>query len=138
MIGIIILIAGITYFMVLFYKNAYKRMENFPPGPPSLPVYGAYWIVLLTEINNLAGAFRKLSKIYNTKIVGLNLGVYPTIVVNDSALIKKMLYTEEFDGRVDIILSRLRSYWKKLEHVHFPYFNNLRSNLRDVYDSISE
>ncbi|CAH0407358.1 unnamed protein product [Chilo suppressalis] len=114
MIGIIILVAGIAYFAVLSYKNAYKRLENFPPGPPSLPIYGAYWIMLLTVIDNLAAACWSISKKYNTKIVGLYLGQFPTIIINDSAMIKEMLYTEEFDGRLDIILGRLRSYWKKL------------------------
>jgi hypothetical protein len=46
--------------------------------------------------------------------VGVNLGAFPAIIVNDSAMIKEMLNKEEFDGRLDVILGRLRSYWKKL------------------------
>nr|QLI62181.1 cytochrome P450 32 [Streltzoviella insularis] len=113
-IGVILLVALIPFIIVHFYKNAFKRLENFPPGPPSLPLYGAYWIVLLKEIENLAVAFSKLGKEYKTKIVGLYLGAIPSIVINDPNLIKEMLNREEFDGRNDIIIARLRSYWKKL------------------------
>lgn len=83
-------------------------------GPPNLPVYGAYWIVLASEFNNLAGAFKRLGEWYQTKMVGLFLGPVPAVIVNDPAMIKEVLNSEDFDGRMDIILGRLRSYWKKL------------------------
>ncbi|KAL0882245.1 hypothetical protein ABMA27_000780 [Loxostege sticticalis] len=114
MIGIVILIAFVSYLVARAYKNAYKRFENFPPGPPSLPVYGAYWIVLASEYNNLAMAFKKLGQRYKTKMVGLFLGPVPSVVINDPAMVKEMLNSEDFDGRMDIIVGRLRSYWKKL------------------------
>ncbi|XP_049870411.1 probable cytochrome P450 304a1 [Pectinophora gossypiella] len=100
--------------VVYFYKNAYKRPKNFPPGPPSLPIYGAYLYVRALDFYNLANAFVKLGEMYKTKVIGLFLAHVPTVIVNDSALIKEMLYNEEFDGRMDIILFRLRSFWKKL------------------------
>ncbi|XP_059056621.1 probable cytochrome P450 304a1 [Achroia grisella] len=114
MIGVIVACILILTLFVYFYKNAYKRPNNFPPGPPSLPIYGAYWIILATEFNNLSTAFRKIGYKYKTKLVGLYLGSFPTIVLNDSDLIKEMLNREEFDGRMDIIVGRLRAYWKKL------------------------
>ncbi|KAJ0178906.1 hypothetical protein K1T71_005681 [Dendrolimus kikuchii] len=104
----------IPFLILYYYKNAYKRPPNFPPGPPSLPVYGAFWIVLAHEFSNLAGAFYKLGLKYKTKVIGLYMGPVPTVVLNDPADIKEMLTREEFDGRMDIILFRLRSYWKKL------------------------
>ncbi|XP_052740710.1 probable cytochrome P450 304a1 isoform X2 [Bicyclus anynana] len=57
---------------------------------------------------------RKIAREYRTKIVGLYLGPYATIVIDDSKLIKEGLFHEDFDGRLDIIVARLRSYWKKL------------------------
>lgn len=114
MIVTAVLILALPLLFVYFYKNAYKRPENFPPGPPSLPIYGAFWIVLAHEFSNLAGAFRKLGEKYQTKIIGLFMGPVPTVVLNDPADIKEMFFREEFDGRMDIILFRLRSYWKKL------------------------
>lgn len=59
-------------------------------------------------------AFRKIGEKYKTKIIGLFMGPVPTVVLNDPQLIKEMLNREEFDGRMDIILFRLRSFWKKL------------------------
>ncbi|PZC85438.1 hypothetical protein B5X24_HaOG200008 [Helicoverpa armigera] len=114
MIAAIVLTAVIAFLIVHTYKNAYKRPHNFPPGPPSLPIYGAFWIVLAHDYNDLASAFRKLGEKYKTKILGLFMGPVPTIVLNDPHLIKEMLNREEFDGRMDIILFRLRSFWKKL------------------------
>ncbi|CAH2105367.1 unnamed protein product [Euphydryas editha] len=115
MIGFIITSFFIILFVVRLYKNAFKRpLETFPPGPPSLPVYGAYWIILLREINNLGGSLRKLAKDYKTKVLGLYLGKYPAVVVDDPKLIKQYLYNVDFDGRLDIIITRMRSFWKRL------------------------
>lgn len=114
MIGVVAACVLILLLFLQFYKNAYRKPYNFPPGPPSLPVYGAYWIVLATEFNNLAAAFRKIGHKYKTKLIGLYLGAIPAVIVNDSDLIKEMLNREEFDGRMDIILARLRAYWRKL------------------------
>ncbi|CAB3239007.1 unnamed protein product [Arctia plantaginis] len=114
MIGAVVLALLVPFLFVYCYKNAYKRPVNFPPGPPSLPVYGAFWIVLANGFGDLSLAFRKLGQKYNTKLIGLNMGPVPTVVVNDPHLIKEVLNREEFDGRLDIILTRLRSFWKKL------------------------
>ncbi|XP_013200171.2 uncharacterized protein LOC106142814 [Amyelois transitella] len=115
MFGAIILVVLLSIIVNYLYKNATKRpSKNFPPGPPSLPVYGAYWMVLANGYNNLSKAFRKLGQTYKTKIVGLYLGSFPVIVVNDPVMIKQMLYHEDFDGRTDIILGRLRAFWKRL------------------------
>ncbi|XP_028177026.1 probable cytochrome P450 304a1 isoform X2 [Ostrinia furnacalis] len=114
MISAIIAAIAVPFIFAYFYKNAYKRPKNFPPGPPSLPVYGAYWIILATEFNNLSEAFRKIGQKYKSKIIGMFLGPFRTIVINDPGMIKDMLYHEDFDGRVDSIVMRMRSYWKKL------------------------
>ncbi|KAG6455395.1 hypothetical protein O3G_MSEX009197 [Manduca sexta] len=114
MIASIVLAVLIPCLFVYCYKNAYKRPDKFPPGPPSLPVYGAFWIVLFYEFSNLALAFKKIGEKYKTKIIGLYMGPVRTVVLNDPADIKDMLNRDEFDGRVDIIVGRLRSYWKRL------------------------
>ncbi|KPJ02852.1 putative cytochrome P450 304a1 [Papilio xuthus] len=114
MIGTTILLIILMGLFAHLYKNAYKRHDNFPPGPPSLPIYGAYWLVLLKGLNNLPTAFIKYAKEYNTKVVGFYLSNIPSVVVNDPALIKEVLNREEFDGRMDLIMGRLRSFWKKL------------------------
>nr|UBY12684.1 CYP15C1 [Anticarsia gemmatalis] len=114
MIAALALVLLVPVLFIYYYKNAYKRPENFPPGPPSLPVYGAFWIVLAHAFSDLSTAFKKLGQRYHSKVLGLYMGPVPTVVLNDSGLIKEMLNREEFDGRMDIILFRLRSFWKKL------------------------
>ncbi|OWR44462.1 cytochrome P450 CYP304F2 [Danaus plexippus plexippus] len=115
MIGLLILVFFIIFYCVRCFKNAYKRpSDKFPPGPPKLPIHGAYWIVVLKKINNLAASFKMLSKEYKTKVLGLYLGNFVTIIVDDPHLIKECLNREEFDGRVDFLVARLRSFWKKL------------------------
>ncbi|XP_068631506.1 probable cytochrome P450 304a1 isoform X2 [Battus philenor] len=114
MIGAIVIVFIFIFTVVQLYKNAYKRPHKFPPGPPSLPVYGAYWLLLAKSYNNLADACIKYSKEYKSKVIGMFLGDIPAVVVNDPKLLREVLTREEFDGRTDTITSRLRSYWKKL------------------------
>ncbi|CAH2071570.1 unnamed protein product, partial [Iphiclides podalirius] len=114
MIGLLISIVLLTVAVMRLYNNAYKRPVNFPPGPPSLPLYGAYWLLLAKVYNNLAAACIKFSEEYKTKVLGMSIGAVPVVIVNDAKLIKEVLNREEFDGRMDIILGRLRSFWKKL------------------------
>nr|ACZ97412.2 cytochrome P450 CYP304F2 [Zygaena filipendulae] len=115
MISAPVIILTILFFAVYLYKNAHRKpVENFPPGPPSLPVYGAFFIVVAYGYRNLAASMIRLGQKYKTKVVGMYLGAFPTVVVNDPDLVKEMLNRPEFDGRNDIILARLRSYWKKL------------------------
>ncbi|KAM3967286.1 putative cytochrome P450 304a1 [Aphomia sociella] len=113
-VGAIIVLFIIIYSIVWCYKNAYKTLPNFPPGPPRLPIYGSYWIILASAYNNLPLAFKRLGKYYDTKVIGMFLGQAPSVMMNDAALIKEMLNRDEFDGRMDIIIARLRAYWKRL------------------------
>lgn len=70
--------------------------------------------MLWRQINDLAGSLRKLALDYKTDIVGFYLGDFSTIVIDDPKLIKEALNNPDFDGRVDVIVGRLRSFWKKL------------------------
>nr|ARA91628.1 cytochrome P450 monooxygenase [Pieris rapae] len=114
MFGVLVAIVILLYFVKHFYDEAYKRHENFPPGPVKLPVYGGYWIILSKAYKDLGLATMRLAKEFNTKVVGLYLGECPQVIVNDPALVKEVLLREEFDGRMDTILGRARSGWKKL------------------------
>ncbi|VVD05006.1 unnamed protein product [Leptidea sinapis] len=93
MIGLIVFILLFGFIFNYFYKAAYIRPDNFPP---------AY--------NNLGLASTRLAKEYKTKIVGLFLGPYPQIIVNDPIIIKEVLIREEFDGRMDTVVSPSRVY----------------------------
>uniref|UniRef100_A0AAU7NIQ6 Cytochrome p450 n=2 Tax=Pyraloidea TaxID=37573 RepID=A0AAU7NIQ6_MARVT len=113
MLGALISIGLVGCFVLTCCKNAFKRPPNFPPGPPSLPVYGSYWIILAAAYNNLALAFKRIGSWYNTKLVGSVMGKIPSVIVNDPGMIKDMLLKPELDGRMDIILGRLRAFWKR-------------------------
>nr|QZP43557.1 cytochrome P450 monooxygenase CYP304F32 [Ephestia elutella] len=113
MLGTLISVGLVGCFLLTCYKNAFKRPSNFPPGPPSLPVYGSYWIILASAYNNLALACKRIGNWYNTKLIGSMIGKIPSVIVNDPDMIKEMLLKPELDGRMDIILGRLRAFWKR-------------------------
>jgi hypothetical protein len=58
--------------------------------------------------------FHKLAQKYNTKVLGLYLGSFPTVVVNDYKNIKEVLTRPEFQGRVKLLILDLRTYNKNL------------------------
>ncbi|XP_041970287.1 probable cytochrome P450 304a1 [Aricia agestis] len=114
MIGVTIALSLCVYFLKSYYDSINKRPDNFPPGPISWPLYGAYFTLFFKKLDDLSGALRKFASEYRTKILGFYLGPFISVVVEDPELIKEVLNREEFDGRVDTILARLRSFWKKL------------------------
>ena len=104
-------------FNILQYLSVVSEIETkdyIVSGPPRLPLYGSYWIVLWREIDNLGGSLRKLARDYKTDVLGMYLGNFPAIVIDDPKLMKEGLNHQDFDGRVDVIVARLRSFWKKL------------------------
>ncbi|XP_058455020.1 probable cytochrome P450 304a1 [Malaya genurostris] len=90
------------------FKFLFGRPPNFPKGPPRLPVLGGYGIMLMLNYNHLHKAALKLSEFYRTKILGIYLGDFLTIVVNDMTVAKEIMNRTEFDGRSDMFLARLR------------------------------
>lgn len=53
-------------------------------------------------------AVDKLCQFYKSNVIGFHLNCFPVIVVNDHLSVKKALYHRDFDGRPDILLTRLR------------------------------
>ncbi|XP_062540374.1 probable cytochrome P450 304a1 [Armigeres subalbatus] len=90
------------------FRFMFDRPPNFPSGPPRLPLLGSYLIMLMINYRHLHKAALRLSQLYRTKILGIFLGDYPSIVVNDLAIAKEVLSRTEFDGRSDLFLARLR------------------------------
>ncbi|KDR03601.1 putative cytochrome P450 304a1 [Zootermopsis nevadensis] len=87
---------------------------NSPSGPPRLPVWGSYWFVLLNNFKFTHIGFHKLAQKYRTKIMGLYLGPFLTVVVNDYQNIKHVLTRPEFQGRVKAPVFDMRTYNKNL------------------------
>lgn len=90
------------------YKFLFEKPPNFPSGPPRLPLLGGYGIMLLINYRHLHKAATKLCEYYKTKILGVYLASYETIIINDFDIIKEVLNRVEFDGRPDLFLARLR------------------------------
>ncbi|XP_001867634.2 probable cytochrome P450 304a1 [Culex quinquefasciatus] len=90
------------------YRFLFGRPQNFPKGPPRLPLLGGYGIMLMINYKHLHKAAAWLSNFYNTKLVGIHLASYPSILVNDYDTVKEVLTRVEFDGRPDLFLGRLR------------------------------
>ncbi|EEZ99196.1 cytochrome P450 304E1 [Tribolium castaneum] len=104
-----LLVTFVTLLVFLFYKFSKERPENFPPGPPSLPIWGSYWFLLKENYNLLHLSFETLGKRYKTDILGFFLGNAPTVVTLSYELTKEMLSRDEFMGRNDTIIVQTRS-----------------------------
>ncbi|XP_055524353.1 probable cytochrome P450 304a1 [Wyeomyia smithii] len=100
-----------TVIALLLYRCVrflFGRPPNFPSGPPRLPLLGGYAIMLMINYRHMHKAAQKLCEFYRTKILGIYLGDFPSIVVNDLEVAKEILSRTEFDGRSDMFLARLR------------------------------
>lgn len=106
---IIILLAFVTFLCIYLHKLCTKKPKNFPPGPPSLPIWGGYWFLLLANYNFTHKAVDVLAKRYKSNIVGLLAGDFPVILVTGYNLVKEALIRDEFIGRPDIYATRYRS-----------------------------
>ncbi|XP_050072237.1 probable cytochrome P450 304a1 [Anopheles maculipalpis] len=102
-----------------FYLHNIKRPANYPPGPPRLPIFEDYGLLLLLNHRHLHRAASKLARFYKTKVLGLSLAGYPTIIVQDHDIARKLLARRELDGRPNIFLAQLRQKEFKLRGINF-------------------
>ncbi|XP_068086666.1 probable cytochrome P450 304a1 [Anabrus simplex] len=105
----LLLLAVIVLFGVLLYRNAVSRPPNFPPGPPRLPIWGSYWLLLLVNYKYFHLSLLEMAKRYKTKILGFYLGPYPCVVACDHDSVNELQRRPEFQARPDIHLARVRS-----------------------------
>lgn len=134
------LIIGIFVVLILYriYKYCIYRPDGFPPGPPRVPVFGSYLLLLAINHKNLHFAINKLCKFYKSSVIGFYDGPALTVVANDQKSIREMLNNPDFDGRNDFLIGRLREPDYKLNGIFFTdggYWNDQRRftlrNLRD-------
>lgn len=90
------------------------RLKQTFSGPPRLPVWGSYWILLFLDYKFPARALHWLSKFYKSSLIGIHLGEFPAVVVHGAENVKELFTRQEFDGRMDVILGRLRANGEKL------------------------
>lgn len=133
---ILITLAAVTIsLLVYFIFGQLSRPKNFPPGkfdsnyskktfrhlihiwiyyagPYSyLPLIGNTPLLrkLAIECGGQHRAFEKLSKDYDSPVIGLKLGRELVIVAFTYPLVKEIHVREEFDGRPDNFFLRLRT-----------------------------
>lgn len=64
--------------------------------------------MLLLNRKHLNFAVNRICKFYKTTVLGIYLGPFPVVIVNDSVNVKKVLLNRDFDGRPDILMGRMR------------------------------
>lgn len=119
MVSQILLVTIVGLFLYRCYKYCFYRPPNFPPGPPRIPVFGSYLILLIIDHKNLHNAIKKLCKFYKSSVIGFYTGSYLTVVANDQQNIREILFRPEFDGRNDFLIARLREPNFKLNGIFF-------------------
>lgn len=90
------------------YRFLFGRPPNFPKGPPRLPFLGGYGIMLLINYKHLHKAATWLCGYYKSKLIGLRLGKYETVLVNDFDTVKELMNRVDFDVRPDLFMARMR------------------------------
>ncbi|GAB0087452.1 Cytochrome P450 [Sergentomyia squamirostris] len=135
-----LVLSAVLVILVLYkcYKYMFYRPPNFPPGPPRIPVFGSYLLLLLINRKELHKASMLLSKWYKSKVIGFFIANSPTIVCHDSEGIKEILTKSDFDGRPDIFLARMRDPQHNLRGILFTegdfWKNQRRFTLRHLRD----
>lgn len=120
------------------YKYCFYRPPNFPPGPPRIPLIGSYLFILLVNYKKKHLAIDVLCKYYKTTVLGFFTGDLLSIVANDPKSVRELLFKQEFDGRMDILLGRLREPNYLTKGIFFtdgPYWlHQRRFTLRNLRD----
>lgn len=108
MITVTLLAAYVLLILYQLYKYCTYRPPNFPPGPPRIPIFGSYLFLLLLDHRHLHKAALRLCGWYKSKVIGFYVGNTPTVVANDLASVREVLFNPAYDGRPDIFLARMR------------------------------
>ena len=90
----ILLTILLAIFLHFLYK-CFKRPDEFPPGPPHLPIIGSIPFLKGKGIEKFVG--HEIAS-YGP-ITGFFVGAYPLVMINDWKLAKSLFAREEFSGR---------------------------------------
>lgn len=64
--------------------------------------------MLLINHKHLHKAVQVLCNYYKSKIIGLYIGPFPAVLANCKEGVHEILYRQEFDGRLDLYVARMR------------------------------
>jgi hypothetical protein len=138
MVSPVIVVIFVLVVIYRCYKYCFYRPPNFPPGPPRIPLIGSYLFILLINHKNKHLAINKLCEYYKTTVLGFFTGDVLTVVANDPKSVREMLFKQEFDGRNDIVLARMREPNHDLKGIFFTdgpfWLQQRRFTLRNLRD----
>lgn len=138
MVSPVLLAVFVALIIYRCYKYCFYRPLNFPPGPPRIPLIGSYLFILLINHKNKHLAINKLCEYYKTSVLGFFTGNVLTVVANDPKSVREMLFKQEFDGRNDIFLARLREPNYQVKGIFFTdgafWIHQRRFTLRNLRD----
>lgn len=104
----IYIIVVIILLIVYVVKNTCVKPKNFPPGPPTLPLWGTYWLFLFEDYFFSHKSMKKYAERYNTDVLGFQWGKFSYITCHSMDACKELLNRDEFNGRVDSFTVRTR------------------------------
>ncbi|XP_048506645.1 probable cytochrome P450 305a1 isoform X2 [Athalia rosae] len=92
----------VAIFVLLVVSGLFfRRRKNYPPGPFQWPLIGN--LPLLRKLSRALGgqhfAILELSRIYSSDVIALRLGGSNVVTVSGREGVKKILHSEEYDGR---------------------------------------
>ncbi|XP_046982540.1 probable cytochrome P450 304a1 [Schistocerca americana] len=113
LVGVLLaaLAVGLLLYMMLV---AFSRPDNFPPGPPPMPIWGNYVQMLLVNYKHPYKMLDLMTRFYKSKVIGFFLGESPTIVACDYQSVKEVLNNPHLQGRPVNIALKHRMFNKEL------------------------
>ncbi|XP_011146847.1 methyl farnesoate epoxidase [Harpegnathos saltator] len=104
------------FFIIVIFCCIYDCLKprNYPPGPIWMPLLGClpmYWW-LYSKYQYNYRVFQALSRRYGP-ILGLKFGKQKIVVISTHDLVKQLLLRDEFNGRPDGFLFRMRAFGKR-------------------------
>ncbi|XP_049946241.1 probable cytochrome P450 304a1 [Schistocerca serialis cubense] len=113
LVGVLLvaLAVGLLLYMMLV---AFSRPDNFPPGPPPMPIWGNYVQMLLVNYKHPYKVLDLMTRFYKSKVIGFFLGESPTIVACDYQSVKEALNNPHLQGRPVNIALKHRMFNKEL------------------------
>ncbi|RZC36682.1 p450 domain containing protein, partial [Asbolus verrucosus] len=97
-----LLLVGILLVVTFVYQR-YKKIDNLPPGPWNLPIFGYLpWLNPKEPYVSLTKLSQKFGPIY-----GFYLGSIYTVVISDVKLLKQIFFKDAASGRPPLHLTKI-------------------------------
>uniref|UniRef100_A0A1B6KQ89 Cytochrome P450 n=1 Tax=Graphocephala atropunctata TaxID=36148 RepID=A0A1B6KQ89_9HEMI len=97
--------------LLVYYIYTYlfgRPHPKFPPGPTRWPILGGYLQLLVENYRFPYKALHWMARRYNTEILGVYLGPYPTVIACSQASSRDMLNHPAFQGRAEAFVPSCR------------------------------